>query len=90
MDSNQRPSRRESFARAASRYYIPHTQHLSTINRHRNFASVLEGNEAIVNRNELQRFSLVQVNIHSIFNSFLMFWYCRHIMLRNYLMQMLD
>jgi hypothetical protein len=93
MNIDQKLSTRESLARAASRYYVPCTQQLSTTHRHRNFASVFEGDEVprfLVNRNELQRFSLVQVNINSIFYSFLMFWYYRHIMLRNYLMQMLD
>jgi hypothetical protein len=72
MNTDPRRSRRDTFAEALARYYVPYTQHLSTSSRHRNFARMLsvEGDEAprlLVDRSELQRFSVVQVNINSSF-----------------------
>jgi len=70
LSADQRRSRRDTFAQATARYYIPHTQHLSTSHRARNFARMLqtEGAEIpriMVDRDELRRFSLVQVKMNS-------------------------
>ncbi len=64
--------RRATFAQAIARYYIPNTQHLTTSHRDRNFArlSKISGDQiprTMINRDELRRFSLVQVNINFIF-----------------------
>lgn len=66
MQSDQGLTRREPFTEATARYYIPHTQHLSTLHRLRNFAGGrLRANDSrsnfTVNSGELQRFSRVQV-----------------------------
>ena len=60
-------SRRETLAQATAKYYAPQTQHLSTSHHHRNFARMLKvkGNEVpkiAIERDELRRFSLVQVS----------------------------
>ena len=71
MNSVQQPSKRDSLFRVAGRYYVPHIQHLSTVNRHRNFGSLLQssGDQAprfTVNGDELRRFSLVQVRMNQL------------------------
>jgi len=67
-------SRRETITEAAAKYYAPHTQHLETSHRHRNFARMLKpsggnGPRVSVDNEELRRFSLVQVKIILIFRS---------------------
>jgi hypothetical protein len=71
MVADQRRSRRSTFVQTTARYYIPHTQHLSTSHRDRNFARMLkiQGDETpriMVDRDELRRFSLVQVKLYRI------------------------
>lgn len=60
-------SRRDTLAYATAKYYAPQTEHLSTSHHHRNFARMLKvkGNEmpmVSIDRDEMRRFSLVQVN----------------------------
>ena len=66
MTSDQERSRRDQFAEVTARYYTPHTQHLSTAHRHRNFARLFSNKNNqqptfTMIPNELRRFSLVQV-----------------------------
>lgn len=72
MNSEEKKSsQQEIFSQATARYYIPHTQHLSTANRHRNFAQLFDMKNSpspnfTVDRQELQRFSLVQADRKSV------------------------
>ncbi|CAF0934383.1 unnamed protein product [Adineta steineri] len=67
MSADPKSSRRGTFAEIAARYYAPHTRHLSTSHRFRNFAGVLNNTtntplNFAINAPELQRFSLVQAH----------------------------
>jgi hypothetical protein len=60
--------RRNTFAEATARYYAPHTRHLSTSLRRRNFGKMLTDTPRVtVNADELRRFSVVQVKVIYLF-----------------------
>jgi len=69
MNSQEKSSQQDLF----SRYYAPHTHHLSTAHRHRNFARLfnIKNNSSSnfkIDRQELKRFALVQVMIQKTKN----------------------